>query len=89
MATPTSPASSTHESAPVPDLPPASRSGLWLFFAYLAVYAAFVAVSAFAGTWLARVPFGGVNLAVWWGFMLIVLPLILALVYLRTARKGG
>lgn len=72
----------------VPDLPSPSRSGLWLFACYLMIYLAFVAVAAFWGRTLAQVPFGGVNLAIWWGLALIFLPLILALVYLRTVRRG-
>ena len=72
-------------------LPPASVLGLWLFALYLAIYAGFVWIAAFAGSWLGFRPLGGVNLAILYGFGLIILPLILALIYLRwtTADKEG
>ena len=65
-----------------------SRLGLWLFLAYLAVYAGFVWLAAFCGPTLAKAPFGGVNLAIIYGFVLIISPLLLALAYLRWARKA-
>ena len=74
---------------PNPHAPPkASRLGLWLFAAYLAIYAGFVWLAAFSGTTLAKRPFGGVNAAIIYGFVLIVTPLLLALAYLRWARKA-
>ena len=73
---------------PRPGLPKASPLGIWLFLAYLAVYAGFVWISAFSGTRLAARPFGGVNLAIIYGFILIVVPLILALAYLKWAKKA-
>ena len=71
-----------------PDLPKASGLGLILFAVYLVFYGAFVAVAAFHGEWLARTPWQGVNTAIHWGFLLIVVPLALALVYLRFAGKA-
>ena len=73
---------------PPPDHPKANRLGIWLFLAYLAVYAGFVWISAFSGSVLGQRPFGGVNLAIIYGFGLIVIPLILALVYLKWAGKA-
>lgn len=58
-----------------------ARYGLVLFFIYLAVYAAFVGLSAFAPQVMGSSPFGGVNLAITSGFGLILLALVLALVY--------
>lgn len=72
----------------MPSAPRASRLGLWLFAAYLVIYAGFVWLAAFSGTTLAKRPFGGVNAAIIYGFVLIVSPLLLALVYLRWARKA-
>lgn len=71
-----------------PERPKASPLGIWLFLAYLAVYAGFVWIAAFSGTKLASRPFGGVNLAIVYGFLLIVAPLILALAYLKWAGKA-
>lgn len=58
-----------------------SRIGLRLFFIYTLCYLGFVLVNAFATDWVEWVPFAGLNLAILWGFGLIVLALVLALVY--------
>ena len=71
-----------------PDHPKASRLGIWLFLAYLAIYAGFVWLAAFSGSRLAARPLGGVNLAIIYGFGLIITPLLLALVYLKWAGKA-
>ena len=63
-----------------------ARYGLFLFFLYVILYAGFVALSAFAPTRMASAPFGGVNLAVLYGFGLIVAALVLALIYMRLCR---
>lgn len=55
--------------------------GLKLFALYTVFYASFVLVNAFAASWSEWVPFGGLNLAVLWGFALILLAFVLALVY--------
>lgn len=73
---------------PTPERPKASRLGIWLFFAYLAVYAGFVWIAAFNGAILSSQPFGGLNLAIFYGFGLIIIPLILALVYVKWAGKA-
>lgn len=57
-----------------------SRYGLRLFLAYLVFYAAFVYVNAFQSQWMSKT-WGGINLAVSYGFGLIVLALLLALIY--------
>ena len=64
----------------------AQRTGLVLFVLYLAVYGLFVYLSAFEPRVMASHAIGGVNVAVVYGFGLIVLPLVLALVYLRLCR---
>ena len=85
---------------PMPDLPallpPDARLGLTLFFAYLALYVGFIALSAFAPDIMASAPFGGVNLAVLYGIGLILVAVALALVYMLLrksdeppAREGG
>ena len=75
--------------APRPALPGFNRLGLCLFLVYLVVYATFVGIAAFSGSTLSQRPFGGVNLAIIAGFVLIVSPLILAIVYLWGVRGTG
>ena len=58
-----------------------SRRGITLFFVYLAFYAGFVMLAAFSPETLERTPLAGVNLAIWYGFALIVAALVLALIY--------
>lgn len=58
-----------------------SRLGLNLFFIYTAFYLGFVLVNAFAAEWADWVPLAGLNLAIWWGFSLILLAFVLAMFY--------
>ncbi len=58
-----------------------TRLGLALFAIYLLFYGGFVLVAAFSPDSLAVLPFAGVNLAIWYGFGLIVAALVLALIY--------
>lgn len=58
-----------------------SRLGLVLFAVYSLFYASFVLVNAFAAKVSDWVPFGGLNLAVLWGFALIGLAFVLAVIY--------
>ncbi len=58
------------------------RFGLRLFVAYLFVYAGFIAISAFYHTTLAYKALFGLNIAVLYGFGLIGLAFLLALVFL-------
>lgn len=58
-----------------------SRHGLWLFTLYLLFYGAFVLVSAFLPDLMESTPFGGLNLAITWGFALIVFAILLSLLY--------
>jgi uncharacterized membrane protein (DUF485 family) len=57
------------------------RLGLVLFAIYLLLYGGFVLLAAFAPKFMEQTPFAGVNLAVWYGFGLIVAALVLALLY--------
>ena len=63
--------------------------GLKLFFVYLVAYAGFVLVSAFAPARMAVRPWGGINLAIWWGFGLLGLALVMSLVYSWLCRARG
>ena len=58
-----------------------ARLGLWLFAMYLAFYGGFVLLAAFRPAALEATPLAGVNMAVWYGFGLIVGALALACVY--------
>ena len=63
-----------------------TRLGLVLFALYLAMYAGYVGISTYAPAIMAEQPFGGVNLAIIYGFALIVAALVLAVVYLLACR---
>jgi uncharacterized membrane protein (DUF485 family) len=58
-----------------------SRIGLVLFAVYLLLYGGFVFLSAFAADVMETTPFAGVNLAILYGFGLIVAAVVLALIY--------
>ena len=58
-----------------------ARLGLQLFFAYLVLYVGFVVLNAFWPQIMEWRPWGGVNLALLYGFGLIVAALGLAFVY--------
>ena len=58
-----------------------ARIGLVLFAVYLVLYGGFVFLNAFAADVMSTTPIAGVNLAILYGFGLIVAALALALVY--------
>lgn len=58
-----------------------SRIGLVLFAVYLLLYGGFVFLNAFAADVMETTPIAGVNLAILYGFGLIVAALVLALIY--------
>ena len=64
-----------------------ARIGLGLFVVYLLLYAGFMALNAFFPHRMAEAPFGGINLAVLYGLLLIVAAFILALVYVFLVRR--
>lgn len=70
-----------------------ARIGLRLFFVYLAFYGGFVLLAAFRPESMEVTPAAGVNLAVWYGFSLIIAALVLAMIYGwacgRTPRGTG
>jgi len=57
------------------------RLGMWLFAVYLALYCGFVLTSAFFPNSMEWRPLDGLNLALLWGFGLIVVAILLALIY--------
>lgn len=58
-----------------------SRIGLVLFIFYATIYAAFVVVAAFRPDLMKMTPLWGVNLAILWGFGLILGAFILSILY--------
>src|SRR5688572_28671429 len=64
-----------------------ARNGLILFALYLALYAGFMYLSAFQPQLMATAPFGGVNLAILYGFTLIIAALLLALIYMALCKR--
>jgi uncharacterized membrane protein (DUF485 family) len=58
-----------------------ARLGLILFCIYLVLYSGFVLLNAFSPNTMERTPVAGINLAILYGFGLIVSALVLALVY--------
>ena len=64
-----------------------ARVGLWLFLVYLILYGGFMALNAFAPQKMSAAPFGGVNLAVLYGLLLIVAAFVLAMVYVFLVRN--
>lgn len=66
-----------------------ARYGLVLFVFYLVLYGAFVLINTFQPELMDRVPAAGVNLAIWYGFGLIAMALVLALIYAWLCRSRG
>jgi uncharacterized membrane protein (DUF485 family) len=64
-----------------------TRMGVVLFLVYVVFYGGFMALSAFAHERMSEPFLGGVNLAVVYGFSLILVALVLALVYMKVCRK--
>jgi uncharacterized membrane protein (DUF485 family) len=63
------------------------RAALPLFLTYCLFYGVFIGLSAFCPRVMASKPFGGVNLAILYGFGLIIIALILACVYMWRCRN--
>ena len=66
-----------------------ARYGMILFLIYLAFYGGFVGLNAFAPVQMEATPALGLNLAILYGFGLIVVAMILALVYTWLCRGGS
>ncbi len=64
-----------------------TRVGLILFGVYFVIYTAFIGLTTYSPTLMKSLPFGGVNLAILFGFGLIVAALILAIIYLFLAAR--
>lgn len=69
--------------------PAAHRGDLLLFAIYLALYAIFMGLVAFAPGALAKPVFGGVNLAVAYGMGLILVAVLFSAIAMVTYRHAG
>jgi uncharacterized membrane protein (DUF485 family) len=83
----------THPEHPSPQEHPHAiarnaRYGLWLFAFYVLFYAGFVALSAFKPALMAT-DLAGVNLAIVYGFGLILFAFALALIYMALIGRAG
>ena len=58
-----------------------SRLGVWMFLVYAVVYVGFVLINVLWPKTMSTIIVAGLNLAVVYGFGLIVLAMILALIY--------
>lgn len=63
-----------------------ARYGMVLFIIYLLIYGGFVVISAFWPEVMARDALFGVNLAITYGFALIAIAMVLALIYTWLCR---
>jgi uncharacterized membrane protein (DUF485 family) len=63
-----------------------ARYGMVLFLIYLAIYGGFVGLNAFRPDVMDLTPIWGLNLAVIYGFALIAIAMILALIYCWLCR---
>jgi len=64
-----------------------SRIGLAMFAMYLILYGGFVLLAAFSPQSMEVTPLAGVNLAIWYGFGLIAVAILLALIYGWSCRS--
>ncbi len=64
-----------------------TRLGLKLFVVYLLFYLGFVLINAFAADMMETIVVAGLNLAIVYGFGLIVVALLMALVYGSMCRN--
>ena len=69
------------QSGPDPAAPYKTRLGVWLFVVYCVVYAGFVVVNLASPKLMERTLLWGLNLAVVYGFGLILFAVFLALIY--------
>ena len=58
-----------------------AQLGVQLFLVYLLLYGGFVLINAFAPETMEMTPIAGINLAILYGFVLIIGALVMALIY--------
>jgi len=64
-----------------------ARLGMLFFLIYLAIYASFVLLCTFSLDTMSRPWIGGVNIAIWYGFGLIIGAFVLASAFLVLCKK--
>ena len=69
--------------------PRQSRIGFLLFMVYLALYGGFVGINAFSPALMKSTPIAGVNLAVLYGFGLIIAAILMAFLYGFVGNSAG
>jgi uncharacterized membrane protein (DUF485 family) len=69
------------KSGPDPAFAFKKRLGVWMFLVYAIIYAGFVLINLVKPRMMEATVFAGTNLAVFYGFGLIVFAIILSLVY--------
>lgn len=65
-----------------------TRIGVIMLVIYVAFYGGFMALSTFSQEIMSRPVLGGVNLAIVYGFALILAAIVFALVYVNLCRKA-
>ena len=75
-----------HDDHHAPTIARNARIGLWLFAVYVLLYGGFMTLSAFFPQRMAQPAVAGVNLAVTYGFALILGAFLLALLYMFLVR---
>ncbi len=65
------------------------RLPLVLFGIYLLLYGGFIAINLYATDLMELTPFAGVNLAIWYGFGLIIAAVLLAFIYGVAGSKAN
>lgn len=63
------------------------RLGIWMFALYTVIYAGFVVINLVAPKLMGAIILGGLNLATVYGFALIIIALIEALIYDAMCHK--
>ena len=65
------------------------RLPLVLFGIYLLLYGGFIVINLYATDLMELTPFAGVNLAIWYGFGLIIAAVLLAFIYGVAGSKAN
>lgn len=64
-----------------------TRLGVWMFIGYSLFYASFVALNLYSATLMERIILFGLNLSTVFGFSLIIVALVLAVIYSSLCTK--
>ncbi len=68
---------------------PNGRIAMILFVVYLVLYSGFMLINVFAPALMDETPLAGVNLAIWYGFLLIAAAIFLAFLYGALCRPAS